>query len=87
MRDQATELRNLARRMQRGPSLNLPPPCIVTLLGAREGVGVTTVAINLAVALTELGARLVVVDANLQRAELASSCGIESRKWSRFSSG
>ena len=66
----------LASRMQREPVSNLPPPCIVALLGAREGVGVTTIAINLAVALTELGVRVVAVDADLQHAQLASCCGI-----------
>jgi flagellar biosynthesis protein FlhG len=66
---------HLSGRGQREPGSNVPAPCIVALVGAQQGAGVTTIAINLAVALTELGVRVVAVDADLQRAELGTYCG------------
>ena len=77
LRDHATELRNLARRASRGAATSLPTPCIVALTGGREGVGVTTLAVNLAVALTDAGSRVVVVDANLRHGDLARAYGVQ----------
>jgi flagellar biosynthesis protein FlhG len=74
LKDQALELRRLVRRAQSGTAASLPTSCVVSLAGGRPGVGVTSVALNLAVGLTELGARVVLVDADLQRAELARVC-------------
>lgn len=59
--DQATELRNLMRRRARGAPLG-PAPCLIALCGAQPRVGVSTVALHLAIALAELGSRVVLVD-------------------------
>ena len=65
--DQATDLRQLAR--QRNPLGGAP--CqgapLVVVSGGSHGVGTTTVAVNLAVALARQGRRTVLVDADLQR--------------------
>lgn len=79
LRDQATELRNLARRAVRHPVSSLPAPRLIALAGGKGGVGVTSLGINLAVALTELGPRVVLVDANLYRADVAPLCGLSER--------
>jgi flagellar biosynthesis protein FlhG len=76
LRDHAAELRKLARHALSGAEGSFPTPCVVSLAGGRPGVGVTTIAINLAVGLTELGARVVLVDANLRRADLPKACGV-----------
>ena len=49
------------------------------LSGGKGGVGVTTLAVNLAVALAVRGRRVVLVDANLYRADVAALCGVEER--------
>ncbi len=64
--DQATDLRQLAR--QRTP-LGVAPgqgAPLVVVSGGERGVGTTTVAVNLAVALARQGRRTVLVDADLQ---------------------
>ncbi len=77
MADQATELRKL---MLAAPQESLAgfgaPPRLVVLSGAKGGVGTTTIAVNLAVALADQGARVVLVDADVQRADIATLCGI-----------
>ena len=64
--DQATELRQLAR--QRNPLGKSPRPGapLVVVSGGERGVGTTTVAVNLAVALARQGRRIVLVDADFQ---------------------
>ncbi|QGJ71365.1 CbiA domain-containing protein [Planctomycetales bacterium 10988] len=74
--DQADFLRQLVRREPRsGP----PPdaPKILAILGGKGGVGTTTVATNLAVALAELGNRLLLVDADFQGSDLAAFCQLQ----------
>jgi len=80
MPDQADKLRQLVRDAL--PPTDAPaslPPTIV-VAGAKGGVGTTTVALNLAVALSHGGRRTLLVDAapNADAAELAdmdTSCG------------
>ena len=81
MPDQAAELRKL---MLSAPHESLAgsgaPPRLIVLSGARNGVGTTTIAVNLAVALADQGARVVLVDADMQRADIARLCGIADSK-------
>ena len=53
-----------------------PPPRLLVLAAGKGGVGVTTLAVNLAIGLAEQGARVVVVDADLHRNDVAAICGI-----------
>ncbi len=77
MRDQAAELRRLVIQATRltAPAAE-PSPRLVVLNGAKGGVGVTTLAVNLAVALSQQGSRTVVVEADLYRADAAARCGL-----------
>ena len=77
MVDQATELRNLVLRSRHAveDDLRLSPRLLV-IGGGGSGVGVTTLAVNLAVALSERGARTVLVDADLYRPDVAELCGL-----------
>lgn len=78
MRDQATELRRLARRNSRPTPRRAPPrPPLVVISGGREGVGTTTLAVNLAVSLGMAGRRVVLLDADPQRHDCARRCGLD----------
>lgn len=63
MHDQADELRQLVR--QRSGVASGPAAPLVVVSGGKGGVGTTTVAANLAVALARQGRRAVFVDADL----------------------
>jgi flagellar biosynthesis protein FlhG len=83
MADQADQLRTLvdtaepcAREVQVGPA-------IVVVAGGRAGVGVTTVAANLAAALSRAGRRVLVMEAVEDRSALAAAMGV--RKTGEFS--
>jgi flagellar biosynthesis protein FlhG len=51
-------------------------PRFVAVAGAKGGVGTTSVAVNLAIALARDGRRTLLVDANRQRADVAAQCGL-----------
>ncbi len=53
-----------------------PPPRICAVAGGRSAVGVTTIGVNLAIALAQQGQRTVIVDADLARADVARRCGV-----------
>ncbi|MCA9155319.1 MAG: cellulose synthase operon protein YhjQ/BcsQ [Pirellulaceae bacterium] len=75
MSDQATELRKLVLRAARERvAAAAPPPKMIALFGGRPEVGVTTLAIELALAVARQGLRAVLVDADLRRAEIARRC-------------
>ncbi|MCA9121241.1 MAG: P-loop NTPase [Planctomycetaceae bacterium] len=77
MIDQATELRKLVLRAMRAqPIATGPPPRLLALTGGADGVGVTTIAVNLAVAMAEQGLRVVIVDADADRSDVATLCGV-----------
>jgi flagellar biosynthesis protein FlhG len=80
MVDQAAELRRLVVRTVRETTTDAgPSPRLLVLSGGKGGVGVTTLAVNLAVALSGQDARVVLVDADLYRADIATLCGIDER--------
>jgi len=80
MHDQADELRELVRRTS-AAAADLAPtsPRIMTVVGGKGGVGTTTIAANLGVALALSGRRVVLVDADLDGADCAAMCHLESR--------
>ena len=67
MRDQADELRQLVRQRAVKPAHEGPGARVVVVAGGAAGVGATTVAVNLAVALARQGRRAVFVDADLEQ--------------------
>ena len=77
MHDQANELRNLVLRARASLQCAVPPPRLIVLTGGKGGVGTTTVAINVAVSLGQLGKRVVLVDADLRRGDVAAMCGLK----------
>jgi flagellar biosynthesis protein FlhG len=80
MLDQASELRNLVRRAARERRLSAGPvPHLLAVTGGRRGVGVTTVAIHLSMALVDQGLRVVLVDADLCHPDVFSYCRLKER--------
>ncbi len=81
MSDQATELRKLVLRAMREshPSAG-PAPRLILFTGGQTGVGVTTLAVNLAVALAEQGSRIVLIDADSQGPGVAALCGLDAHR-------
>jgi flagellar biosynthesis protein FlhG len=80
MPDQADILRHLVADALRGQHAAAgPAPPMFAIAGAREDVGATTIAVNLAVALARQGQRVVLVDANFMRPDIAMLCGLKSR--------
>src|SRR5215831_10926039 len=77
MPDQADKLRKLIAN--KVPSADMPwdGPPIVVVAGGKGGVGTTTVAINLAAALTHNGHRTVLVDLAPQ-ADVAHLAGVDA---------
>ncbi len=77
MIDQATELRKLVLRAMRENALPIgPPPRLMVVTGSQEGGGVTSLAVNLSVALAIQGSRVVIVDADARHSEVAARCGL-----------
>jgi len=67
MHDQADQLRKLVRATVQVDATIAPGGPIIALSGGRAGVGVTTIACQLARELARLGKQVVLIDANLQR--------------------
>jgi flagellar biosynthesis protein FlhG len=71
MLDQAETLRRLSRSAAAGAG-----PKLLVVSGGKPGVGSTTLAINLAVTLASDALRVVLVDADFSRSNIAAQCGI-----------
>jgi flagellar biosynthesis protein FlhG len=81
MHDQADQLRALARAAgARDAGPVCPPPQKMVVCGGKGGVGATTIAVNLSIALARLGARVVLVDADMNRADIAPLCQLDARQ-------
>jgi flagellar biosynthesis protein FlhG len=77
MLDQATELRKLVLRSVREPLADgSPAPLLLVVCGGHSGVGVTTLSVHLAIALSGQGCRVVLVDADLHQPGVAPACGL-----------
>ena len=77
MIDQASQLRRLV--LKSGRSLagdDAVPPRTLVISGGKLGLGATTLAVNLAVSLAAHGSRIVLIDADLYRADVAAHCGL-----------
>lgn len=77
MVDQATQLRRLALRAARaGLVEDERPPRLIAFSGGQRGIGVTTLALNVAVAIAGQGERVVLVDADPYQPLAAALCGL-----------
>src|SRR5438270_10184058 len=85
MSDQADGLRQLVRARSGASALADPPPPSIpacpsarslVLTSGKGGVGTSNLALNLAIALGEMGQRVLVVDADLGLANLDLLCGL-----------
>ena len=82
MEDQAEELRNLVLRATRdNPIYAGPIPRLVVVSSGRAAMGTTTLALNMAVSLTEQGTRVVLLDADSHHADIATHCGLEPKAY------
>lgn len=77
MHDQADELRQLVLRTAASSlSPDAPPPPLVIVCGGKEGVGSTTLAVNLAITLARQGHRSVLVDTEFGQPDATALCGL-----------
>lgn len=77
MRDQASTLRNLIQRHSaEAPSVSVEPARIVAFTSGKGGVGKSNLALNLAVALAQSGARVCLLDANPGLSNIDVLCGL-----------
>jgi flagellar biosynthesis protein FlhG len=76
MSDQAEKLRRLSKDANVEPFVASAPLPMVVVAGARNGVGTTTVAVNLAAAIADRGERVLVVDAAEGGNNLADMAGV-----------
>lgn len=80
MIDQANELRKLVRREANCLRVTAKEqPWFLAVSGGRDGVGTTTIALNLAVGASRRGRRVLLVDADPNRGDMAAICRLEER--------
>jgi MinD-like ATPase involved in chromosome partitioning or flagellar assembly len=77
MSDQADHLRHLVLRAARQRDAEALPPRIVAVAQANRGMGSTTICAHLGRALVESGARVVLIDADPNTANLARRCEVQ----------
>jgi flagellar biosynthesis protein FlhG len=73
MADQAQKLREMAAAAQK------PRPRIITVTSGKGGVGKSNVVINLAVTLSRMGKRVLIIDADLGLANIDILLGLKNR--------
>lgn len=75
MQDQASYLRRLMREATvQAPSSPADAVRLIAVVGGKTGLGSTTVALAVSVALAQQGQRVALVDADLKRGRLAEEC-------------
>jgi flagellar biosynthesis protein FlhG len=74
MTDQAALSRTIMNRVHRPDTPT--PPRTIAIAGGRSGVGITSISVNLAIAMAQQGQRTVILDADLTRAQVADLCGM-----------
>ena len=79
MYDQADPLRQLVRQVASQPSAAEQRAGVVLLTSGKGGVGTTTVAVNLAVAIAQSGLRVVLIDADPNGGNVATQCSLNDR--------
>lgn len=77
MHDQATRMRTIARAY--GAAARPPRPYLLTITSGKGGVGKSTLALNVGIALANHGKRVLLVDADANLAGLDVLCGISPR--------
>ena len=77
--DQANQLRRLVQDVSRLAAARPVRPWLLLLVGGKGGVGTTTLAVNLAVALAQRGKRTVLADADPHGGNVALACGLAER--------
>jgi len=79
MADQANDLRQLALRSARPDAAGRKGPALVVLGAGKGGVGTTTLAVNLAVALAQQRRRTMLIDADPHGGHASVLCGLQER--------
>jgi flagellar biosynthesis protein FlhG len=78
--DQANQLRRLVQDVSRLAAARPVCPRLLLLVGGKGGVGTTTLAVNLAVALAQCGKRTVLADADPHGGNVALACGLDEQR-------
>ena len=79
MVDQASELRQQVRRAGVPAPATVSSPKLLVVTGAKGGVGTSSVAINLAIAMSRQSRKVVLVDADFDGADIATLCGLDEK--------
>ncbi|MFC1758662.1 MinD/ParA family protein [Planctomycetota bacterium] len=79
MTDQAEQLRSLVEQASNQQLSGASPDQILVVAGAQSGVGTTTLAANLAIAVARCNTPTVLVDMNFVRPQIAAVCRVRPR--------